>query len=319
MCPPSVAITHPADTPDPWQQAVRLADAQGGAVDHAQLRGCGLSPSAIAWRCKRRDLVRRHRGVYILGRATLTAFGENCAASLAAGKRGALGLWSAAAAVGIGAWPATPQLIVVGGGLDLKDVDVRRTRQLRTDETVTNATGIRATHWPRIPIDLAEDSSVAELQTVIDNLERAHLLDVGVLRQAMKQANGKTGLRKLNCALEPFTTIPEAEYLSLLERFTAMVLQPAGLPAEINGRVTLQDGQTVRVDVLLREQRIAIEVDGRDSHDRSLQFATDRYRDRELQKLGYRVLRFTWQDVMYRPEQVLRDIRAVLATPASRR
>jgi len=92
-----------------------------------------------------------------------------------------------------------------------------------------------------------------------------------------------------------------------------MVLRPAGFTDyEVNGKVTLANGQTIRVDILLRKARVAIEVDGRDSHDRTLQFSTDRWRDRELQKIRYRPLRFPWQDVMYRPAQVLRDICDVL-------
>jgi very-short-patch-repair endonuclease len=152
-----------------------------------------------------------------------------------------------------------------------------------------------------------------ELQTLLDRLERKGLLDVGVLHQAMRRADGTRGMNKLTTALEPFTTIPDAEYLSLLERFTVMVLRPAGFTDyEVNGKVTLPSGHTIRIDILLRRARVAIEVDGRDAHNRTLQFGTDRWRDRELQKIRFRPLRFPWQDVMHRPQQVLRDIRDVL-------
>jgi hypothetical protein len=141
-------------------------------------------------------------------------------------------------------------------------------------------------------------------------------MDVGVLEQAMRASAGRRGLPKLATALEPFTTIPEAEYLSLLERFATMVLRPAGFEPEINAPLTLGDGTQVRIDLLLREQRVAIEVDGRASHARTLQFGSDRRRDRELQKLRFRTPRFTWQDVRYRPQHVLRDVREILATAA---
>lgn len=310
MCPAQSGIRPPQDTPPPWRGVVELATSQGGAIARAQALSCGLSLSAIQRRRRRGDLEDRHPRVYAIG--PLTRFGEHCAAALAAGERGALGLWSAAAAVNAAPWPPTPQLIVVGGRLDLDGVGVHRTRKLPAHDVVTNRTGIRATWWPRTVTDLAEHSSVAELQSLLDNLERASLFDAGVLQEAMEDANGKRGLTKLNTALEPFTTITEAEYLSLLERFTAMVLEPAGIHGEVNGRITLADGTRIRIDVLLRTERLAIEVDGRDSHTRTLQFDTDRWRDRELQKLGYRVLRFTWQDVMYRPARVLHDIRALL-------
>jgi very-short-patch-repair endonuclease len=311
VCPPTCGIRTSADTPSPWRRAIDRAEAQGGAISFAQLRVCALSEGAILRRRRRGDLHPWHIGVYALGRPRLSPYGQAWAASLAAGARGALARWTAAAAVGAASWPQRPDLLVVGGDLRLEGVRVRRARSLAEDEIASDAAGLRLTAWPRTVTDLAASSSVAELQMVLEGLARRGLLDVAVLHAAIVRANGRGGLRKLRRALEPFETIPEGEYLSLLERFAALLLSATGIPTfDVNRTIVLGDGRPIRPDFYFRDAKLVVEVDGRASHDRAVQFSIDRERDRELQKLGYRVIRFTWQDIRYRSRRALRDIRA---------
>lgn len=292
-----------------------MAEPQGDAISWCQLLACGLTDPMIRGRVARGDLHRRHRAVYALGpRPRLSPYGESWLAALAAGDRGGLGGWSAAAAVGAADWPAHPEIIVVGGPLHVPGVTVLRTRTLDPADIYVDAAGLPFTWWPRTLTDLAARASVAELQGVLDRLERRGLLDLPQLDAAIGAARGRDGIAKLRRALVPWTTIPEAEYLSLLERFGALLLAAGDLPPhEMNGKVRLAGGRTIRVDVLFRGPRVAMELDGRDSHDRSVQFTTDRERDRELQKLGYLTPRFTWQDVRHRPGGVLGDLRALIA------
>lgn len=53
-----------------------------------------------------------------------------------------------------------------------------------------------------------------------------------------------------------------------------------------------------RVDFLLGD-RLVIEIDGREFHDSPHAFERDRRRDAELARLGYRVVRFSYAQVMY--------------------
>ncbi len=53
-----------------------------------------------------------------------------------------------------------------------------------------------------------------------------------------------------------------------------------------------------RVDFLVGE-RLVIEVDGREHHERTPDFERDRRRDAHLSSLGYRVLRFTYRQVFH--------------------
>lgn len=298
-----------------WRRAIARAEAQGGAISHEQLVHAGLSGSAITRRCTSGDLHPRHIGVYALGRPHLTPYGATFAATLAARGRGVAMCWSAAAIMDVAHWPAQPQLLVRGGALRLAGVRVRRTRSLTHDEVYVDRNGLPFTWWPRTLTDLAARSSVAELQTVLDRLERRKDLDPAVAEHAIARARGRDGLPKLRRALEPYLLVTDAEYQSLLERLSAMLLADAGLgDHEVQGPVTLPNGRAVRIDVIFRDRRVAIEVDGRNVHERSSQWGSDQERDRELQKLGFRVLRFTWQDVKFRPQMVVRDIRAFVGS-----
>ncbi|QEO09618.1 DUF559 domain-containing protein [Protaetiibacter larvae] len=68
----------------------------------------------------------------------------------------------------------------------------------------------------------------------------------------------------------------------------------------------------MRVDFLIGD-RLVIEVDGREFHGDHLGFEHDRARDAKLSALGYRVLRFSYAQVVYRPDEVLTAIRAAIA------
>lgn len=95
---------------------------------------------------------------------------------------------------------------------------------------------------------------------------------------------------------------------------------------ETVARVVLEDaGFTVQPQVyvpgvgrldLLVEGRVVVEVDGYAYHSTPEPFTRDRRRDARLSALGYRVLRFTWRDVVTRPEYVVAVVTAVLAQPA---
>ena len=79
-------VTPEHTTPPPVDRALStLAERQHGVVTAAQIPVAGLSTSGISDRVKRGALHRIHRGVYSVGHAALSRFGEFLAAVLAAG------------------------------------------------------------------------------------------------------------------------------------------------------------------------------------------------------------------------------------------
>lgn len=307
-----------------------LASGQGGVVARFQLIREGVGDQAIARRVADGTLVPMHRGVYAAGHRALTPYGATWAALLACvptrsdrhattTPRVAAGGWNAAALLGVAAWPARPQIVVRGKSRRLDGVIVRSTRSLPARDLRRDRSGLIFTALPRTVTDLAIHASIAELQSVLDRAERRGILDVAAIEARLGESGGRGGHRKLRTALEPWTTISDADYRSLLERFSAMVLAPAGLPPhETNGSFTLGNGRAILIDIVFRGALLAIEVDGRSVHDRAIQSEGDKARDRELQKLGWVILRFTWRDIRDRPDMVLADIRTILEARAPR-
>lgn len=82
---------------------------------------------------------------------------------------------------------------------------------------------------------------------------------------------------------------------------------------EFNRRVATSTGMDYRVDLLWREGRLVIEVDGYQYHSDREAFAADRQRDYALLISGYYVLRITYDEVRFDMTSVLAKIRAVIA------
>ena len=106
-------------------------------------------------------------------------------------------------------------------------------------------------------------------------------------------------------ALEPDLTRSE------LERRFLQLCRRHRLPGpEVNARI----GDHV-VDFLWRRPRLIAETDGYRYHRGRASFEHDRAREAKLIAAGYEVLRFTWRQVVERPEEVVAALRARL-TPS---
>src|SRR5262249_54107878 len=73
------------------------------------------------------------------------------------------------------------------------------------------------------------------------------------------------------------------------------------------------------VDLLCRDPRIAVEIDGYFHFRDPAGYRRDRTKDWELQRRGYLVLRFLAEDVIPRLEEICDPILDALARPSSRR
>ena len=90
------------------------------------------------------------------------------------------------------------------------------------------------------------------------------------------------------------------------------ILRAGGLRGWVPNAPIRHQGRIIAsADVLFRAARLVIEVDGFAFHGRP-EFQRDRTRQNALVEAGYRVLRFTWKDLTERPDDVLRQVRAML-------
>ncbi len=100
----------------------------------------------------------------------------------------------------------------------------------------------------------------------------------------------------------------EREFLSLIAR--------AGLPSPVVQQVVRVEGAfAARVDCLFERQRVVVELNGHATHSTKRQRDADAARANRLQLLGYRVLVFTYDDVVQRPHAVVATVAEALTPP----
>lgn len=200
---------------------------------------------------------------------------------------------------------------------DFPGVVVHRCHDL-TKEHLTEILGLPTTTVSRTVVDLAALLSQSHLAVVIDEVLAGKQTTVQELRAVFDQVarRGKPGVAKLRTALEAREPGPEDG--TALERLGARVLLEGGLPVPQFEFATPWDSQQ-RFDAAYPDQRLGIEWDSRRWHTMMDAFARDRERDRHAILHGWRVLRFTWEDLTERPQEVVDTVRRALdATPSSR-
>lgn len=139
------------------------------------------------------------------------------------------------------------------------------------------------------------ERAVIDRLTTIDRLWRT-LDEIG--RQGR---NGRGALRE---ALEDWL-FGERPPDSALEVMFARVVRLQPLPApRYQAEIRVGRELIARVDALWEPARLIVEVDGLRAHATAERLQRDLERQNKLVALGYKVLRFTWTDVVKRPGHV---------------
>jgi predicted transcriptional regulator of viral defense system len=294
----------------------RAARSQHGVITLVQLERLGISRSAVRDRVATGRLKRLHRGVYTRERPTREA--RWMAAVLAMGEHALLSHRSAAALWGLCADHVTVVELTTNRGRGRSRpglVAHHAETLLESDRAVRE--GVPCTALPRTLLDLA---AVADTRTLARALERAEelrmfdLREVDELLSRSRRRHGAPALRAVVANLrDPTLTRSEAE-----ERMLAIVIE-AGLPKpEVNVWMPLPEGGGYRPDLLWRDLRLIVEVDGRAHHARRRAFEHDRRRDRRLALAGYETRRYSAAEVLRDPERVASELRALLDAAAAR-
>jgi very-short-patch-repair endonuclease len=103
-----------------------------------------------------------------------------------------------------------------------------------------------------------------------------------------------------------------AEPWSKAERFFHRLLRDARITGWRANRPVVLRGSRFFVDVIFRELKLVIEIDGRLYHDGTEVFERDRWRQNLLVLDGWCVLRFTWAMIEERPEEVIAMVREAI-------
>jgi len=108
--------------------------------------------------------------------------------------------------------------------------------------------------------------------------------------------------------------------MSALESLCRLLLVLAGLPAPVTQlEVRDEDGTLVgMVDFGWPEARLLLETEGFAWHRERADYRKDRERANAYARLGWTLLRVTWEDVVNRPEHVVELVRSMLRRAGAR-
>lgn len=272
-----------------------IAARQHGVITTAQLTAAGVGPRGVAGRVGDGRLRRLHRGVFLVGPLT-GPWTREMAAVLACGDGAVLSHQAAASLWGIRrAWHGPVDVPVSRHPRPGPEIRTHRSR-LGPRET-RRREGVPVTSPVRTLLDLATVVTERDLARAV---EEAQVLKL-VTRHAIAEmvGRGRPGAAALRAVFdarhEPSLTRSEAE-VAFLE-----LVRNAGLPApETNVTVLGHE-----VDFLWREQKLIVEVDGFAYHSSRQAFERDRRRDARLQAAGFRVIRFTYLQIVNEPRTLL--------------
>jgi hypothetical protein len=152
----------------------------------------------------------------------------------------------------------------------------------------------------------------ASVELITDALQRG-LLGTEDLVHAANLAHGMTGAGRARWIARTCATEPH----SVLEWRFHQGIRTVGRGWEFNVPIYDADGLVGVVDAYHRATRTVAELDGRTFHGPD-RHQPDRTRDQRLAALGHVTLRFTWEDIDRRSEQVWARIRQTLAVRSDR-
>ena len=177
---------------------------------------------------------------------------------------------------------------------------------------LVEVSGVPVTAPARTVTDLARVLPLAAAVVTADSALRREALTPADLAAALGDTLGRGAgqLRRVGALVDPLSG-------SVLETLTRLVLVEAGLHPVTQHVV--RDGSLfiARVDFAWPAARLAVEADGFAYHSDREAYRRDRERLNQLERLGWRVLRFTWEDVMSRPEHVIALVRDCLRAAAA--
>jgi len=168
----------------------------------------------------------------------------------------------------------------------------------------------------RTIVDLASVLPSVPLEQAIDDAVRRSRTSPARLREELDRLGPKRrGFRRMDRVLGLRFDWGSSE--SPLETRFRQLLRDGGVTEPVyQQEVELGSGRVARVDCAFVDRKLAIELDGAATHTSRVDRQRDLLRQNGLILAGWRVLRFTWEDVHDRPDGTIRVLRLALHTPA---
>jgi Protein of unknown function (DUF559) len=282
-----------------------LADRQWGRVSVAQLAALGVDTVVVARLVGDGYLHPVLPRVYAVGHRAPSVEADLTAAVLYAGP-GAM-LSHATALWWLGLTDNQPRAIDVSTPRRCQSLRGIRVHSRRGCERIWH-NGLPATNVEQALLDYAAAAPLERVRHALAVADYKHVLDVAALQ--VIAGNGRIGSTKLRSALtrhEPKL----ARTRSPLERLFLPLCERVGIPLpEVNVWVA-----GVLVDAVWHEQKLVVELDGRDNHSSWAQIQRDRSNELILRGAGFEVVRYGTQQLEEQPALVETDLLRALGLP----
>lgn len=295
-------ITSPDATRSAVERATRIARLGFGSLSRRQLLVAGISDAQIHGWLRAGRLHRRYPGVYSWGRPDTPEEGDLAAGLLFAGPGAALagltGLW----------WRSLlhrrPALIAIdapGRAASRDDLLIRHPAPFERGWH----RGLPVVPVPEALLRAARVLDHNSLRLVLARAEYEGCLTLVELEAAL--GPGRRGSRAVRAAMA--SHLPqlarcenrlERAFVLLCERFRLAIPEP-------NERIG-----RFRPDMLWRKQRLIVELDGDRAHHTAAQLRSDADRQAYLERHGFLVRRFRWDEVFDAPARVAGQVRPLL-------
>lgn len=286
--------------------ALRAAEVQHGVVGFDEV---GLSARKVCYRVKRGRWHKVLPGVIRIGGAPDTWEAQLTAALKWAGPKAVI---SHAAAGKLHGWSPFENTTVVQlsapRSVRAKGFEVHK-RQALNHHDVTECQGFRVSAVPRTLLDLAEDASV--LETCLDEALRKKQVTLEALQTFLDRSSGRRFVARLQ-ALVAKRRGDGGPTESKLEQIGLEAIDAAGLPRPEKQVKVRLSRQRARVDFMYVRAKVVVELDGYATHSDIRAFEADRTRANGLVRRGFTLLRWTWNGVTDRPEELTDELKDVL-------
>lgn len=302
-----------------------LAAIRGGVVSPADLNACGFSAKAVRRRLAEGSW-HRVGGAVVLSPAgsDTRAWSDQALAWILRLTFGPQMRISGVLALRRAHWhlPCETHIVIVANKphTHLPGVTILRRPEVDLPRTVDSASTTDDLRF------VAPREALVDCLTVLPSTTAARVLDVALQRRYVRpetlavELSERLGQGRRNAAgLRQLLVRATSGSRSEAEQRMARLLQRSGTGPWIpNHPVYDAAGRVVaEIDFAHVGLRIAIEVDGRAFHSDRQAFERDRQRQNVLTVGGWLVLRFTWEQLTERPDEVISIIRAAIAQRAA--
>ena len=274
------------------------ARAQYGLVTLAQLDAAGVGRRRRSDLRSAHFLESVHRGVYRLGSHDV-GFEQSCLAACLALPDAVVSGPSAGRLMGLRRMPTgLVHVMARTARTQLADVVMHRTTMLGHIDWMRRDDGIRLLRPVRLAADLARFLDDHDLESVIEQMIDRGLVSVPALHACGRRlaACGRDGHRRFARVLDARPTWNKPKDSNLEVRLFR-ALASRGVVLETQVRIDLGGGHWLHLDGADRSRRFGIEVDHVTWHGGRLATQRDKWRDRQLMRIGWLVARVTDEDV----------------------